>query len=178
MADVTIHAGLSRAMTIHAPSHGVIDLAPQLARLGHLPVTLSAINARSRVRLVREKNISLFFKPVDARPPRLFAAFVYGGELLDFGAVCFFSHVTGHAGRRVRYGRVRRFVRVLVTVSAIEFGAAFLCNVLPVIELQRLARRFRLARGSQQKYARDQNYYGHKSYIFRWSSHLFSGFAA
>ena len=119
MADVAIYACLPRAMTIHAPPHRLIDLAPQLVRLGYLAVTLSAINARARVRLVREKNIGLFFKPVDARPLRLFAAFVYGRELLYFGAVRLFSYVTGHADFRVRYSRVRRLVRVLVTVSAI-----------------------------------------------------------
>ena len=119
MADVTIYACLPRAMTIHAPSHRLINLSPQFVRLGYIAVTLSAINSRARVRLVREKDIGFFFKPVDARPLRLFAAFVYGCELYDFGAVCLFNHVTDHTGFRVRYSRVRRLVRVLVTVSAV-----------------------------------------------------------
>src|SRR6185503_5653770 len=105
MAGVTIYARLPCAMTIHAPSHRLIDLAPQPVRLGYLAVTLCAINARARVRLVGEKNIGLFFKPVDARPLRLFAAFVYGRELYDFRAVCLFSHVTDHTAFRVRYSR-------------------------------------------------------------------------
>src|SRR6185295_2765688 len=116
MADVTIYARMPRAMTIHAPSHRLLDLAPQFVRLGYIAVTLSATNACARVRLVREKNVGLFFKPVDARPLRLFAAFVYGRELYDFRAVCLFSHVTDHTGFRVRYSRVRRLVCVLVTV--------------------------------------------------------------
>ncbi len=177
MADVTIDACLPRAVTIHAPAHRLIYLAPQFVRFGYISVTLGAIDARARVRLVRKKNICSFFKPVDARPPRLFAALIYGRELLDFGAVRLFSDVAGHAGFRVRYGRVRRLVGMLMTISAIEFGAAFFCDVLPVIESYGLARRFRFARGLQQDNACDQYYYGHKSYVFRRFSHLFSDFA-
>ena len=145
MTDVAIHARSSSAVTIYAPSHRLIDLAPNEVRPGYLPVTLRAINLCAHVRFMREEDISLTFKPVDARPQWLLAALVEGRELSDLRAVRLFTLMAGHAGFRIRYRRVRRFVRVLVTEDAVKLRAFLLRDVLPVIECYGLARRFGLA---------------------------------
>jgi hypothetical protein len=150
VTGVTIYARLSLSVTLYAPSHSLIDLAADAAHLCDLSVTDCAIDLGSYVRLVGEKDVGLSLEPVDANPGGLFSSGSYGGELFDFGAIGLDRVVTYHAGACIRRSSVRPACGVLVADNAIELRAVFFRDVLVVVEIYGLARRFRPAQDAQQ----------------------------
>lgn len=56
---------------------------------------------------------------------------------------------------------MRRLIYIFVTERAFKLRPFFFCHVLPVIELNRLARRFGFSGGAQQDYADDDDYGAH-----------------
>ena len=72
MAYIAIHAGAFLAMTIDAPAHGMLDFSLNPVRLGHLTMTVGAIDLGAYVRFMIEENICFGIDPVDSRPRRLF----------------------------------------------------------------------------------------------------------
>ena len=152
MADVTIHTNASRTMAIHAPSHRLIYLAPYPMHLSDLPVTRRTLDSRANVRLVRVKSVRLGFEPVHATPRRLLFSFREPRKFLNLRAFSLDRFVATHACCDVWNRRVRRLIYVLVTEGAFKLWGfvPFFGHVLPVIELDRLSRRFRLSRSPQQ----------------------------
>jgi len=121
--------------------------------LSDLPVTRSALDSCANVRLVRVKSVRLGFEPVHATPRRLLFALGERCELLNLRALSLDRVVATHACCDVWNRRVRRLIYVLMTKGAFKLWGfvPFFGHVLPVIELDRLPRRFRqLSRGAQQ----------------------------
>lgn len=130
-------------MTIYAPAHRLIYLAPHSMHLAYLSVTRSAFESCANVRLVGVEGVRLRLNPVHAPPRRLLFTFREGRELLHLRAVGPLRLMATHARSDVWNSCVRRFVDVLVTEGALEFGTILLGHVLPVIEFDGLLRRFR-----------------------------------
>jgi len=145
MANVTIHTHPFSPMAIDAPSHCLIYFATHAMHLSNLAVTGRAFEAGSNVRLVRVENICLRLVPIHATPRRLLFLVGERGKLLHFGTLGHYRIVTSHASGGIGNGGVRRLVYILVTEGALELRAFFLCHMLPVVELNWLLRRFRLA---------------------------------
>jgi hypothetical protein len=141
MTGIAVYARLPVAVTIYAPAHGLIDLAAQAAHLAYLAVTDGAIKLGPHVRLVREKDVGIWFEPVDADPGGLLASRVYSSQLLNFRAFSLDRIVTDHTGADIGYSSVRPACGVLVTERAIYLRAVFFRDVLMVVELYGLARR-------------------------------------
>lgn len=152
MTDVTIHTNASRTMAVHAPSHRLIYLAPYSMHLSNLAVTRCTLDSCAYVRLVRVKGVRLGFDPVHPPPRRLLFPFCERRELLYLSALSLDGLVATHACRYVGNSGVRRFVCVLVTEGAFKLRSifSFFSHVLPVVELDRLSRRFRPSRSAQQ----------------------------
>jgi hypothetical protein len=123
---------------------------------------------------VCEEHVCFRLKRVDARPGWLLASLAERRELLDFGAFRLLRGVTDHAGVYVGDGRMRRLVCMRMAEGTIKLRPIFFRDVLPVVELDGLARRFRLSWRSQQKKARDENGYDQDCYGFSQPSHLIS----
>ena len=162
MAGVTVYASLPLAVTIYAPSHGLIDLAAKSVHTADISVTDRAIDLCPDVWLVREKDVGLSLEPVDADPGGLLTSLRDRGQFFDFRALGHHRIVTDHAGADVRRCAVRPVCRVLVAGIAIELRAVFFRNVLPVVELNGLARRFRTAHYAQQGESYDEDQRGRK----------------
>lgn len=151
-------------MAVHAPSHRLIYLAPYSMHMSDLPVTRSAVDSCANVRLVRVKGIRLGFEPVHTTPRRLFFSFCERGEFLNLRALSLDRVMATHACSDIWNRRVRRLIYVLVTEGAFKLWgfAPFFGHVLPVIELDRLPRRFRLSRSSQQHEPNHQDRHNEK----------------
>lgn len=152
MANVAIHTHASRSMAVHAPSHRLIYFAAHSMHLSDLTVTRCALDSSPNVRLVRVISIRLRFEPIHATPRRLLFALGERGELLNLRAFGLDRLVATHARSNVWDSRVRRLVYVFVTERAFKLWSffPFFGHVLPVVELDRLQRRFRPARSAQQ----------------------------
>jgi len=139
-------------MAVHAPSHRLIYLAPYSMHLSDLPVTRCTLDSCANVRLVRVKGIRLGLEPVHPLPRRLLLSFCEHGEFLNLRTLSLDRVVATHACSDVWNRRVRRLIYVLVTEGAFKLWGvfSFFSHVLPVIELDRLPRRFRLSRSPQQ----------------------------
>lgn len=126
--------------------------------LTNLPVTSRALKPGPYVRLVGVKRIGLRLDPVDSPPRRLLFAFGVSGQLLNFRALGLDRFVTAHTGRYVWNRRVRRLVHIFVAKRAFELWSFFSLfrDVLPVVKLDGLFRRFRLTRRTHEQHA-DQN---------------------
>lgn len=152
MTNIAIHAHASRSMAVHAPSHRLIYFAAHSMHLPNLTVTRRAVDSGSNVRFVRVVSVRFRFDPIDATPRRLLFSLSVGRELLNLRAFSLDRLVATHARGNVWDRRVRRLVYVFVTERAFKLWSffPFLSDVLPVIELDRLQRRFRLSRSAQQ----------------------------
>jgi hypothetical protein len=151
MANIAIVADFQFAVTIDTPPHTLFDLAAHSMHLRDLSVTPGTFDAGLYVRPVREVNVGRAGKPVDSHPGGLLASFSVSGKLPDLRLVSLRALVTGHAGGYVRYRRVSRFVRVLVTKGALELRSVFFSHMLPVIISHRLDRPARfISRAEQQ----------------------------
>lgn len=173
MAHIAIVAHLSLGVASDAPAHRLINLASHSLHTADVAVTLLATDASADVRLVSEVCVGFPFEPVDPHPSGLLASRGEGGELLHLSAFGLYALVTEHAGRDIRYSRVSGFVCMLMTESAFESRAVFFRHMLPVIVLDRLDGRFRLAENIEQNKARNY-YHGYEQYQdFCQSLHLF-----
>jgi hypothetical protein len=139
-------------MAVHAPSHRLIYFAPYSMHLSDLPVTRCTLDSCANVGLVRVKGVRFGFEPVHATPRRLLFSFCEPRKFLNLRTFSLDRFVATHARCDVWNRRVRRLIYVLVTEGAFKLWGfvTLLGHVLPVIELDRLSRRFRLSRSPQQ----------------------------
>jgi len=139
-------------MAVHAPSHRLIYFAAHSMHLSNLTVTRRALDSSPNMRLVRVVSVRLRFKPVHALPWRLLFSLSERRKLLNLRAFGLDRLVATHARSDVWDSRVRGLVCVFVTERAFKpWGFfPFFGHVLPVIELNRLPRRFRPSRSAQQ----------------------------
>ena len=173
MTHVAIHTNASRLMAVDTPSHSLVYDAPHAMHLPNLPVTGCAVDASFDVRLMCVIGVGFGFEPVDPLPGRLFFSFGEGCELLNFRTLGLDRLVTTHTGVDIRNSRVSRLIYILVAEGALKLGSFFACfgYVLPVIELDRLERRFRSGSGSQQQESDDCDCRDCQDYEFCQSSH-------
>ena len=164
MTNIAIHTHASRSMAVHAPSHRLIYFATHSMHLSDVAVTRCAFDSGPNVRLVRVISICLRFEPVHATPRRLLFALGERRKFLNLRALSLYRVVATHARSNVWNSRVRRLVHVLVTEGAFKLGGLvpFFCHVLPVVELDRLPRRFRLSRNAQQHQPDHRDRHNHK----------------
>lgn len=160
-------------MAIDAPTHRLIYFATHPMHLSDPAVTRRAFEPRLYVRLVRVENICLRLVPIHTSPRRLLLALGECRQFLDLRAFGHDRFVTSHARRDVGNSRVRRLVHVLVTKRAFELRGiiGLFSHVLPMIELDGLARRLGPGRRAQQHYADDRNNDAHRDDPFAQSFH-------
>jgi hypothetical protein len=174
VACVTVYARLLFAVTIYTPSHRLIDFALHAMRAANLAVASRAVYISPLVRLVCEEDVCFRLEPVDAHPRRLLASLAEGRELLNFGAFGLLETVADHTSVYAGNCRVRRFICVGVAEGAIKLRPVFFRDVLPVIEFDRLLRRFRFPRCAEQEKASGKYRHDYDCYEFRQPSHLIS----
>ena len=120
MTDIAIDANLAGAMAVNAPAHCLIHFATDAVRLPDIAVAGSTVYARPCVRLVRKKDISLAFKPVNAFPGRLLFSIGERSQLLNLRALCLCRLMTRHARVDIWNRSVSGLVHVFVTERALE----------------------------------------------------------
>ena len=161
MTHIAINACAARGMTVHAPSHGLLNFAAHSMHLANLTMTRRTLDTGSNVWLVSVERVRFRLEPIHASPRRLLFSFSISRELLDLWAFGLDRFVTAHASAYVWNSGVRRFIGVFVTKSALELRSVvpFFRDVLPVIELDRLHRSGRLAAAQQHEpdHRYDQN---------------------